>query len=114
MKPRECVSMETQKEKCQRCGDLFYDPKTMIKDARQAASEWESIAKELEAKLQYEKDALAAAIEHIENLVSKNEDLEAKLRIAVEALDMIGGRNLESWGAMYENIAEAALKKIRG
>lgn len=73
-----------------------------------------SYAEELEAKLQYEKDALAAAIEHIENLNSKNKDLEAKLRISVEALDMIGGRNLESWGAMYEDIAEAALKKIRG
>lgn len=51
MKPRECVSTEPIKEKCERCGDLFYHPKTMIEDARQSASEWEAIAKELEAKL---------------------------------------------------------------
>lgn len=35
-------------EKCPRCGDLFYDPKTMIKDARQHAFEWEGIANQFE------------------------------------------------------------------
>ena len=31
--------------KCPRCGDLFYDPKVMIKDAQQHAAEWEQIAR---------------------------------------------------------------------
>jgi hypothetical protein len=47
----ESSILSVKEEKCRRCGDFFYDPKTMIEDARQSASAWENRAKELEKKL---------------------------------------------------------------
>lgn len=35
---------------CPRCGDMFYDPKTIIADYRQHAEEWEEIAKKARAE----------------------------------------------------------------
>jgi len=36
---------------CPRCGDMFYDPRTIIKSEGQRAADWEDVAKRLEREL---------------------------------------------------------------
>ncbi len=42
---------KAQSGKCERCGDLFYHPKTLIEDQKQRAAEWEDIAKKAQSEL---------------------------------------------------------------
>lgn len=49
------------KPECERCGDLFYDPKTLIEDQRQRAAEWEAIAKANQAIIDKQQRALDIA-----------------------------------------------------
>lgn len=51
--------------RCPRCGDVFYDPKTLIADAKQHAAEWEEVAKRAEKerdeyKQKFEKETLVS------------------------------------------------------
>jgi len=45
--------------KCSRCGDMYYDPKTLIECEKQRAAEWEEIAKSKGAQLTKVRNALA-------------------------------------------------------
>lgn len=116
MKPETALN-ESPNEKCERCGDLLYHPKVMIESERQRAAEWEEIAtshcktiNKLEADLERHKNLLREQC-------NRSQDLEAKLKIAVEALESIERDGEESAYERDKNsrwAALSALKKIRG
>jgi len=47
----QSASNEEKKDKCPRCGDMFYHPKEMLENEKQRAEEWEEYSNHYEKKL---------------------------------------------------------------
>lgn len=61
---------------CDRCGDMYYHPRTVIEDQRQRAREWEDVAVSKDARI----SQLAAQVEGMREVVERAQNFERVYR----------------------------------
>lgn len=73
-----CAGAPEPKAPCPRCGDLFYEPKTLIEAEKQRAAEWEERVKQLEEAWADEQAEAVKQHTRAEQAEAKSKQLEAQ------------------------------------
>ena len=90
-----CAKNTDKNEKCPRCGDLFYDPKSLIESESQRAAEWEEYAKQKERALDIRFDLIMSHGQEISRLKHDNARLVECVNDALRFTELPTNGNLK-------------------